>query len=241
VGVHAQSIELSPVQTIWTGFGPLGANAETITIAPGASKLVWGEPLISVRPEGSAGEYWGVANGKSACLALINKETAETAGAPVPLGFFEHINLPVQGSITGAELEIFMDMIVFPQGAGQGISVQAPFTFLFDHEEDDDSDDQRPCPFGTELQNSDGCADRVTIHPAAPAVFTIGDFEYKVSLYFDIPQGQLTLITPEQFGSLARLYGVFTATNVVPEPGFYGMLGLCLAGLYAAVRRRKTV
>jgi hypothetical protein len=68
-----------------------------------------------------------------------------------------------------------------------------------------------------------------TTAPGISSVGGSGNYLYDSSLAFP---SHTSSIWPAYYGPNLE----FTAT---PEPGFYGILGLGLTGLFAAVRRRK--
>lgn len=176
--------------------------------------------------------------GNSAALSGIGPGTRFLMGSLTISNWAEPAD-----STTNATLDITASLAI-PSGGG---SVSQTFTYDFSYLEAWSISTDYVCANGGTIYsapNTADCADRIRIvNPIASQMLTIGGVDYTLRLGFSADGGTKLL---EEFWVVETserklgLYGEFTAT-VAPEPGFYGMLGLGLAGLYAAVRRRKTV
>lgn len=232
LSLNAQTIDVNSTTGIWTSASP-AANASGV----GTSLIYWG----GTSPPGGDGSGYRFAGAQPPEAVAIGP------GTPFLLGTFTHYNFPIPAgtSITAATLDVTMGMTIPSDGAGGVSNVTKTFTYNWDHWETSNS--SNPCANGGVNGvgvNVNGCADRATIlNPTPNQNFTIGNTEYTLFMGFSNDGGNTIVSqfwTMENGANRASLYGYFT-TQVVPEPGFYGLLGLGLAGLYTAVRRRRRV
>jgi len=227
--MSGQTIDVVSSAGIWTSVtGGTNVNPPGL----GTNTVSWGIPATT-----GGGQSGYVYNQAGLPAFSVAPETIFL------IGQFTHNNFPIQAgtSITAATLDVSVDMTIPADGLGTA-NVFKTFTYNFDHWETPNGDN--PCANGGPNNagvNVNGCADRVSIGVTPNQVFTINDVMYTLQLGFS-NDGGLTLVnefwTAENQANSASLYGRFT-TNVIPEPGFYGLLGIGLAGLYTVARRRK--
>jgi hypothetical protein len=154
------------------------------------------------------------------------------------LGDFVHINNPIIGTtLTSVDLDITLGMVV----PTSGTAVSKLFTYGLNHNE---TSNTSPCTgLGLPNPSLSVCDDLVTIvNPTPNQTFNVAGVDYTLKLGFSTDGGATLLSyfqTRESLSNLAGIYGKFT-TEVVPEPGFYGVLAMGLAGLYCAARRRRS-
>ena len=229
LAMQAQTIDVNSTTGVFYGH----TGGEYVGYSLGGSKISWGEPA------GSSQSYYQFTG------AQPPETVAVAPSTNFLLGTFTHGNFPIYsgGGITGVKLDVTLAMAIPSNGAGGGTNTTKTFTYNFSHWETPNS--ANPCANGGTNGvgvNVNGCADRALIlNPTPNQTFTIDDVEYTLLMRFSQDGGQTfasQFWTIEGLANSAQLYGYFT-TEVVPEPGFYGMLGLGLAGLYAAVRRRR--
>lgn len=225
-------VDLNSVTGVWSSATPVGTTG---LVGVGTNEIRWGDVAnVDLR---SGYNFTGTAP---------PEQVNVNGGAFFALGTFTHYNFPIPAgtSITGAVLDITLQMTVPTNGLGGAANVVQAFSYNFDHFETPNGDN--PCANGGANNvgvNINGCADRARILNTIPnAIFLIGDTQYTLQLGFS-NDGGTTIVsdfwTVEQATNRATLYGKLT-TEVVPEPGFYGALSLGLAGLYFAVRRRRS-
>jgi len=150
------------------------------------------------------------------------------------VGTFSHLNFPVfPPSITGIQLKLGMNFT-----PTNGVAQSQDFIYSFKHDETPNAGLPVNCPY---QPSNPSCADKVTITgQPAQTIFNIGNVQYTLALAFgSAPNATFTeFITQEGVINNANIYAKFT-TDVVPEPGFYGVLAVGVSGLFFAVRRRK--
>lgn len=197
----------------------------TIAINNGGDPITarWGTPVGSAQ----SGYNFDKTNIPSAISAFDN--------VWFQIGTFTHLNFPITGtSLDTIQLKLTLGFT--PTG---GSADSKNFVYNIDHDETPNG--QVPCPY--QPNNSSGCSDKVTlVGQPAQTIFTIGTTQYTLALAFGSLNGTVLttsneLITQEGVATSASIYGKFT-TDVVPEPGFYGVLAIGFSGLMFAARRR---
>lgn len=138
------------------------------------------------------------------------------------LGDFTHTNQPVRGSITGAQLDITMDLMI-----GGTLLAEGPFSFSFIHNETNNICDPQPT-----------CANDLVSFASLTTtdIFSVGGIEYTLDLIGFSVDGVFTteFSTLEGQMNTAQLLGTFTAAQAVPAPPaillmLLGLLGILLS------------
>ena len=135
------------------------------------------------------------------------------------LGDFTHTNQPVWGSITGAQLNITMELMINGLSLGEG-----PFAFSFLHDETSNVCDPQP-----ECAN-----DLVTFSNLTTSdIFSVDGIEYTLDLIgFSVDGETMTeFSTVEGQMNTAQLLGTFTVAESVPAPSALLLLALGLLGI----------
>jgi len=146
--------------------------------------------------------------------------TVET-GDVFSLGDFTHTNQPVWGSITGAQLDISMDLMINGVMLGEG-----PFSFSFIHDETTNACD-------TTL-NPDCANDLVSFANLSTSdTFMVDGVEYTLDLIgFSVDGVFMTeFSTIEGQSNTAQLLATFTTASSVPAPPAFILMALGLIGV----------
>ena len=227
-GAWAFPIELDSVSGQWSGH----SGGQAVNYSPSGDQIRWGH--------GYHQSGYGF-EGHAPPAVTINDST------PFTLGTFTHYNYPIaQGSaIDSVNLDVYADF-----STGDGSSSQGPLSFTFLHDETLNNAPVEHCNFwcefaalfGKDLSYTtyNGPVDdkvQVIFDEAIPSSeFTIGSEAYSLSLLGF--EGDSSLVTtPEHDQTSVDLLASLSVRDV-PEPGTLALLGLGLAGLFAARQRR---
>lgn len=185
----------------------------------GNEEIRWGDPATD---QGQSGYRFDG--------AAPPEFTVET-GDVFSLGDFTHTNQPVWGSITGAQLDITMDLMIGGVALGEG-----PFSFSFLHEETTNACDT--------VANPDCANDLVSFsHLATSDTFMIDGVEYTLDLIgFSVNDVFMTeFSTIEGQSNTAQLLATFTTASAVPAPPAMLLMALGLIGVAFSRRSMRSM
>lgn len=227
-GLYADNLKINTFGAQWQ-----------VALPPGTATIVDGDPLDTIRwPIGASPQ-----SGYDFLRTLVVPHVEAVNPPPVTpwfqIGTFTHHNQPVFASITSVQLALDFNLAVeAPSGSGYGPAFNENFVFLFTHEE---TSNAPPCAYGPV---GGPCNDRVTISGAGTTFFNVGGTNYTLELSFaDVAGGpaQTSFITQENASNTTNLFGRFSSeVNAVPEPSFYGVMSIGIAGLFFVARRRRS-
>ena len=214
--LYALSIDVGTVVADWNNVqGGAGSvvftDSDTIT---GDEQISWGTPPLG----STAGQSGYRLDGASSF-------TVET-GDIFSVGNFTHTNQPILDSITGAQLDIFIDLMIGSTALNEG-----PFSFFFNHNETLNN-----------CTTSPDCANdivSITTLVSSDSFFFDG-IEYTLDLVGFSVNGLFTeqLSTEENSVNTAQLLGTFRA---VPAPPALLLMVLGLIGIALSRKTRPVI
>lgn len=173
----------------------------------GNEEITWGNPASD---QGQSGYLF-----EGAAPAQFDVETGDIFS----IGDFTHTNQPVWGSITGAQLDITMDLMI-----GGVLLTEGLFSFSFLHDETSNNCDTSPT-----CSNDLVSFSNLTTSDS----FLVDGIEYTLDLIGFSVDGVITteFSTVEGQMNTAQLLGTFTSTESVPAPPAFVLLALGLIGI----------
>lgn len=205
--VLAVPVTVNAIGADWTNIqGGMNVSYHDTDGIAGNEEVRWG---FAATENGSSGYRFD-----SAAPASFDVET----GSVFSLGNFTHFNQPIFHSISGAQLDITMDLTI------AGITLmEGPFSFSFLHNETSNTCEPQP-----------DCANDIVsfVNPVISKAFLVSGVEYTLELIGFAVNGGLTteFSTLESENNVAQLLGVFKTPIVVPAPASIALFAL---GLFA--------
>ena len=203
----ALPVTVNSIEANWSNIqGGMNVGFHDTDGIAGSEEVRWG---FAATGNGSSGYRFD-----SAAPSSFDVET----GNVFSLGDFTHFNQPIFHSITGAQLNISMDLTI------DGVSLfEGPFSFSFLH--DETSNDCQPQP---------ECANDIVsfVNPLISKTFLVAGVEYTLELIGFAVNGVSTteFSTLEGENNVAQLMGVFKTPTTVPVPATIVLFAL---GLFA--------
>ena len=209
--LYALPVTVVSIGADWTNVQPID---ETSVVSyfdndgiTGNEEITWGNPASD---QGQSGYLFE---------GSAPPEFVVETGDIFSLGDFTHTNQPVFGSITGAQLNITMDLMIGGLMLGEG-----PFSFSFLHDETNNNCDTSPT-----------CANDLVSFASMTTsdIFTVDGIEYTLDLIgFSVDGVFMTeFSTVEGQMNTAQLLGTFTVAQSVPAPPALVLLALGLVGV----------
>ena len=219
--LYALPVSVLSVGADWTNVQPI----DDVTVVSyidsdgiaGNEEIIWGNPASD---QGQSGYRFDG--------AAPDAFTVET-GDIFSVGDFSHTNQPVWGSITGAQLNITMDLMIAGAMLGEG-----PFSFSFLHDETTNACEPLP----------DCSNDLVSFSNMITSdSFLVDDIEYTLELIGFSVDGIFTteFSTVEGQVNTAQLLGTFTVANSVPAPPAFLLLLVGLTGILFGRKKRQAI